>query len=60
MPPLPTAGGAPQATSALEEPGCAKSEEQAAGAAHILSVAALKYQQLDNVTGARQAEGFRV
>ena len=40
-----------QATSALEDPACAKCEEQAASAAHILAMAALKYQQLDNVTG---------
>lgn len=40
-----------QATSALEDPASLKCEEQAANAAHILAVAALKYQQLDNVTG---------
>ena len=40
-----------QATSALEDPACLKCEEQAASAAHILAMAALKYQQLDNVTG---------
>lgn len=40
-----------QATSALEDPGALKSEEQAANAAHILAQAALKYNQLENVTG---------
>ncbi|KAL4446838.1 hypothetical protein ABPG77_008082 [Micractinium sp. CCAP 211/92] len=40
------------ATSALEDPASVKCEEQAASAAHVLSVAALKYQQLDNVTAA--------
>lgn len=44
----------PQASSALEDPGCLKCEEQAANAAHILAVMALKYQQLDNVTGGWQ------
>ncbi|KAL4434047.1 hypothetical protein ABPG75_000488 [Micractinium tetrahymenae] len=40
------------ATSALEDPASLKCEEQAANAAHILAMAALKYQQLDNVTAA--------
>ena len=44
--------GHPQATSGLEDPGALKSEEQAANAAHILAMAALKYNQLENVTGA--------
>lgn len=43
-----------QATSALEDPGALKSEEQAANAAHILAQAALKYNQLENVTGGLQ------
>jgi len=35
----------------MEDPASLKCEEQAAHAAHIMAMAALKYQQLDNVTG---------
>lgn len=57
MPSAPTSHPIPalcpvQATSALEDPAACKCEEQAASAAHILAMAALKYNQLDNVTGA--------
>lgn len=40
------------AGAALETPSAAKDEELAGGAAHVLAVTAIKYQQLDAVTGA--------
>lgn len=38
--------------AALENPGAAKNEELAAGAAHVLAACALKYQQLESVASA--------
>lgn len=40
------------AAAALETPAAAKDEELAAGAAHVLATAAIKYQQLEPVAGA--------
>lgn len=40
------------AAAAIENPAAAKDEELAGGAAHVLAVTALKYQQLDAVAGA--------
>lgn len=40
------------ASSALETPAAAKDEELSAGAAHVLAVTALKYQQMDAVAAA--------
>ena len=40
------------AAAALENPAAAKDEELAGGAAHVLAVTAIKYQQLDAVAGA--------